>query len=514
MLAHHLYQAGAAADTNVTVLWLAKAAKQAASATAFEEALAHLEEALSLVGDERSVRSGDLHAERAQALRCLGRMTDAIAAFRDALSLFKTSGETNRFVETSLTLGWIFAWMARLDEAGEVCRDALEFSEGSQVPSKIVLLGTSAQVAALSNDLESALPILLSLIEMQAKSATPRDAASMAQSMLIQSHTQFICARVEDAYRTTGETQRLCEAAGDLWGKADVSWIRSAMALHLARPAEAVSIAREGIQLSQRIGHWGNAFFCEDHVYTWRYGQGDLACAAEEAAMIERFERQSYTPWAVKTKVDLANVARIRGRMEEAAGWCARAQIPPRNHWAGYPHAALALTYAQSGDPRFSAAIADAMPYAPCAGHPAPYGRWPTLNLIIEALATAGLHEEAAKLLPVAEEMLAHGFAVMFAGHALPRTSAGIAAACAGQWERAEEHHQAALRLADSLELRVCQPIARYWYAGMLRARGETDRASLLLHDALAMFESLEMPVYARMAGEKAAEFDSVIERL
>jgi hypothetical protein len=162
------------------------------------------------------------------------------------------------------------------------------------------------------------------------------------------------------------------------------------------------------------------------------------------------------------------------------------------------------LTYAQAGDSRFSQALAEAMPYAPGAGHPAPYGRWPTLNLIIEALATAGLLGEAAKLLPVAEQMLALGFMVMWTGHALPRTTAGIAAACAGQWDRAEEHHRAALGLADSLALRVCQPIAA---TGTPRccAHAGNSIVLLLLREALSMFESLGMPVYARMAAEKLA---------
>ena len=85
---------------------------------------------------------------------------------------------------------------------------------------------------------------------------------------------------------------------------------------------------------------------------------------------------------------------------------------------------------------------------------------------------------------------------------ALPRTTAGIAAACAREWPRAESHHQTAIHQADSWPHRVCQPIARYWYAEMLRARGapgDDARALDLLAEALSAFESLGMPLYARM---------------
>jgi len=501
VLAHHLYQAGAAADAGKTVLWLTRAAKQAATAAAFEEALAHLDDVLSLIGGEQTARAAEVHAERATVLRSLGRMPEAIDAFQQALTLFKATGEINRFGETSLTLVEIFWWMERLDEAGEICRRGLEALGETETPTRIFLLGASAGIAALANDLDSALPKMGTL----AKLPLPPHPGLIATATRFQATLQFICAQLEGAYRSSTEAQRLCESAGDLWGKMDVAWIRAGMALHLGRPAEAVSIAREAIPLSERIGHWGNAFFCEDQVYNGRFAAGDFACATEAAAVLDRYERQHYVPWGIKFKVDLANVARLQGRMDEAVEWCARARIASRNHWGGYAHAALALTLAQAGGPRFSQALEDAMPYVPRAGHPAPYGRWPTLNLVIEALATAGRTDEAAKLLPVAEQMLDLGFAIMWAGHALPRTSAGIAAACAGQWDRAGEHHQAALQQADSLALRVCQPIARYWYAEMLRARQDLDRACVLFDKAQAMFESLGMPVYARLTSGKRA---------
>ena len=104
--------------------------------------------------------------------------------------------------------------------------------------------------------------------------------------------------------------------------------------------------------------------------------------------------------------------------------------------------------------------------------------------------------------------MLRLGYSIMWAGAALPRTTAGIAAAAARHWPQAEEHHQAAIHQAAAQGLRVCQPIARYWYADMLSHRNEADdsaRARAQFTEALAIFESLEMPLYARQASEKLA---------
>ena len=57
-LAHHLYQAGAAADAEKTTRYLMLAAAQARAAAGFEEALAHLDNALSLWEGERNAVGG------------------------------------------------------------------------------------------------------------------------------------------------------------------------------------------------------------------------------------------------------------------------------------------------------------------------------------------------------------------------------------------------------------------------------------------------------------------------
>ena len=65
---------------------------------------------------------------------------------------------------------------------------------------------------------------------------------------------------------------------------------------------------------------------------------------------------------------------------------------------------------------------------------------------------------------------------------------------------------QIALHQADTWPNVVCQSIARYWYAEMLRARGQdgdTARARHLLKEALSGFESLGMPLYASQCQEE-----------
>ena len=89
------------------------------------------------------------------------------------------------------------------------------------------------------------------------------------------------------------------------------------------------------------------------------------------------------------------------------------------------------------------------------------------------------------------------------------RTAAGIAAACAGAWAAAEEHHLTAIHQMDTAPYRVAQPMAREWYAVMLldrNAPGDHAKAPGLLSEALAMYESMEMPFHAKRSSGRLAE--------
>ncbi|HEU0006261.1 MAG TPA: hypothetical protein VFS12_09755 [Terriglobia bacterium] len=49
------------------------------------------------------------------------------------------------------------------------------------------------------------------------------------------------------------------------------------------------------------------------------------------------------------------------------------------------------------------------------------------------------------------------------------------------------------------------QPVSREWYAAMLAARGDMDRARSTLAEALALYETIGMRGYARSTSERLA---------
>src|SRR5262249_17315757 len=160
---------------------------------------------------KQTTGAAELHVKRGTVLRSLGRMPDAIAAFEQALDLFKVSDDANRFGEPCLILAQTFWRMVRLDKASEVCRPGLEALGPVEARARLVLMGALGGILGLANVLDSALP-LLGVLQQISISQHPALVQPVAR---FQTYVYFIWARLERAHQTACETQRLCQAAGD-----------------------------------------------------------------------------------------------------------------------------------------------------------------------------------------------------------------------------------------------------------------------------------------------------------
>ena len=152
-------------------------------------------------------------------------------------------------------------------------------------------------------------------------------------------------------------------------------------------------------------------------------------------------------------------------------------------------------------------ARADAMRFLPRAGVSRSVGAWNAVLSLTEALCLSGQRREAGRLQPQAEK-IASEWDCNHAGFPV-RTAAGIAAACAGDWTRAEEQHCAAIERMDAVPYVTAQPIARYWYADMLAQRrgvGDVEAAKAMLKESIAASDRISLALYARPARQRLAE--------
>ena len=133
-LAHHLYQAGAAADPGKTTDYLLMAAAQARASAGFEEALTHLDSALSLGEGERNASVAAVLVERAGVLFSLARTTEGMTDLQQAATLYDELGDVAMMVLASVRLAGALVWHARHAEVGPVTSRALERLGASPAP--------------------------------------------------------------------------------------------------------------------------------------------------------------------------------------------------------------------------------------------------------------------------------------------------------------------------------------------------------------------------------------------
>ena len=159
-LAHHLYQAGAAAESEKTATYLVMAAQQARAAAAHEEALAHLENALAVCEEESGIRVAELTEQRAEALHGIGRSDEAEDSYRKAIALFEKEGAVAKAVGATLALTMIQMWRMELAAGKQTTEWALEHLGSAEPHLQMNLLSMRAVMMSLSGDAADAASLL------------------------------------------------------------------------------------------------------------------------------------------------------------------------------------------------------------------------------------------------------------------------------------------------------------------------------------------------------------------
>ena len=499
-LAHHLYQAGATSDPEKTTTYLMLAAKNASAGAAHEEALAHLENALSLWEGENSVRVAELTALRSSALRSIGRWDEAVEGYQKAIALYDKAGAVAKAAAIGLSLAVDQAWRVQLAASRLTIDSALERLGSADPRLKMSLL--AARAGELSNEGEAAAAAtLIAEIRSQWKETEGDKPNGFIDwvSMICLYHSMQFQLLLETAGPRLTEPPR---AAGDLWGVAEAECFNIVCELGCGKTFEAAEQLPGALQLAERVGHHGALWVNKTSLGTLNMGRGDLLAAQREMEEARRFGEAHQQPYRFLNTISLGTLAFLRGNFPDAERYFSDlTQVEQETHWSGYRNACLFAFRAESTGGQSAWDLWTHRNWKlPILGQPNPIGAWLALERSVIGLASMGKKEEVAQLRPLIEDVLLTG--VWAAWDPSPfRTAAGIAAACAGEWAAAEQHHLTAINQMDTAPYRVSQPMAREWYALTLLDRkspGDNIKAHDLLREALAMFESIGMPFHAK----------------
>jgi class 3 adenylate cyclase/tetratricopeptide (TPR) repeat protein len=502
-LAHHLYQAGAAADLAKTVRYLALAGEQALETTAFEDALRHYDDALSLQpADDRKERA-DLMYKRGQALRSLGRWEEALGDWREALDAYEELGESEAAGRLCYEMSWQLAWGVGYAEAVETARRGLAALGEQASAERARLLARAGLTLTGTGDYAGGDGLIAQALDMAQELGDQRLLGEVLNSKTFH-HLYYL--QVREVVEAGMRAAELLRSTGHLWDLASTLWGTQYGLMFLSRFDEAAEIEEESEPLATRLGDLGSLMAA-------RRGKGarELALTGnlDDYQEVGRADlelgRSADMPWIANSYGFMAAAHFGRGRWREALeNWQEGAKLDVPGMLAGAEWGGLFFGKAYTGDKHGALAmLEERRGDLPRPGQPNTWGAWIMLENVVEGLSVLGEREEAGKLYSQVLEALGTGALTGWLSARLFQTVAGMAAAAGGQWEKAEEHYRQALRLAHDLPVVIEQPEVRRWYARMLIDRdgpGDRDRAREMLTEAVAMYRKIGMPKHIEMA--------------
>jgi tetratricopeptide (TPR) repeat protein len=500
-LAHHLYEAGAAVDSTKAVHYLGEAASRATAAAAFEEALGHIDNALSLLDDERSASFAELMERRGRCLLSLGQNDQAVQSLERAIAAFEALGDHIRFIDASYFLYGYYSFSLQLDKVDRLAARVASAADSGPLWLRYAVLGIQAGAAGLHGRIDDALALLDQMQTIAEDSLPPRIqrmAFQVDRSVRLTSGQLALCER------SARKVAALLDPHSDLWYLASNDYGFFLGPSVDGRVSEAKRRAEEAVARAERVGHHSARLSALSQLSLLHIALGQMEAAERIARETVAFGEATARGLLFVGEISLGLVLTYRLCTDEAVTLLERIRNCP-GYFAGTPESVLAISLAAAGnDPSSSAAAAAAHLARP--GVSRSYGSMcATLNLA-EAWAIAGHVTETAFLLPFAERVSTE-WVCNWAGFPAC-TAAGIAAAGTADWARSEEHHRAGIAVMDSSEYVVSRPIARVWYADMLLTRdqnGDAAKARTLLNEALAQSEAIGLALYARIAREKLA---------
>jgi serine/threonine protein kinase/tetratricopeptide (TPR) repeat protein len=500
-LAHHLYQAGSAADPEKTTTYLELAARQARDATAHEEALAHLDKALSLWEGEADLRVGELMAQRAGALRSLGRATEAVISYQKAIDLYEAEGAVSRAVEIYLDLAIVHVWSGGMDAAESVMGRALRHLDGADLRSKIILLTGILLVQNSSGNMAAASITLAQVKNLHQTAGIPFGGyPAVLELFLLWSSGQY--ARLLELCPGFAAELR---KSGNRWLESEVDRMWRAAQYYCGCLSQAAAALPDAIQRAERIGHHGSLWVLKDLDASLFASCGDVAACERGLREALEFGQANDVPWSIVSRVGLSECIFYRGDLAEVEQiYSEPSPIDRKTYLAGTIASARFAVLARCGDERAAEAWETRSWEFPEPGQPNSLGSWNALMASVIGLASMGRKAEAALLRPLTEEFLLTGTRLIRSS-ALCQTIAGIAAACAEDWAAAEEHHITAIHQTDTAPYKHLQPVARQWYAVMLLERngpGDAEKGRAMLQAAVNMFEGMGMTYPVKLANE------------
>ena len=500
VLAHHLYQAGAAAETGRTARFLLLAGRRALAAGAFEETLEMFDQLLGLELPEHDPLLGEVSEHRGDALTGLQRHDDAIAAFDRALEIYSADKDDAGIARAARNASASFAWRGRWAEALAPLMRGLHALSKDAARERALLLARFAMARMSPAHVNEGWQRIDEAVAIAEHLADP---AVLGLVLIAKSFCQRHCCEFEPGAATARHALSLIPS-GSLWDRADLLAILLTFEFSLGRFAACDELLPEAEAVAGRAGHHGAL-----------HNHGVFQHAIE---MVRTGDVRPYLAWARQalggphlryiTRTIVGVCSLYLGAVEEALAHLGTvvAEQPADHFYQGMPEGNLFAATALSGQhDRARALIPMVVSRLPVSGRRNVHGAFLALDAFVTGLTVIGDRDHCRALYPLTLDYIHTGqvFSSIVSGPSTPQLAAALAADAAGLTDQSRDHFETALRQAREAPMRLLQPTVLYWYGRALSAApdaSDRSRGRAMVETALTDFRALEMILHANLA--------------
>jgi tRNA A-37 threonylcarbamoyl transferase component Bud32/tetratricopeptide (TPR) repeat protein len=498
VLAHHLYQAGAAADAQRTAKFLMLAARRALTAGAFEETLEICDHLIGLELADDNPLLAEAHERRGNALVGLQRRAEAISSLDVALSRHILLNNVAAIGRAAHALIFAFMWSADIARAIETVDRALANLPQAALPERAVLESMLAFFHGTSAPDDEA---WLHMDNATALAESLNDPHVQGRVLLYKFILQGASSELRAAFETGHRVMTLLRPEA-LWERVDLLANLVINQRKLGLLAEANALLPELERDSERAGHP-----MRDGLRLLSAGD-EFRHNGKLSVFIALADRDTggVSPILVLWMRGNAAVARVHlGQVDE--GLREITNLIPRQHPAmrGTAQGQVFMANAMTGRADDARAVwSGVSPWLPTAGRRNSTGAWLALNGAVVGLSILADRPGCGALYPAARAWVDTG-QILSTDLPIegPRLVAGIAAHAAGLRHEARDHFETAIRQARDLPYRTLQVIAPLWYGRMLLDEAdpvERARGRAMIEAAVADFRTLGMVTYGTLA--------------
>ena len=315
-LAHHLYQAGAAADPSKTIAYLISAGDKALRTAASEEALRAYEDALGLVEDD--LQRAKLLYKIGRARRGLRQWQAARAVLEEALEIFEQLEERDQVARACQMIAERHMLLGEWKKAIEILDRALA-KPGEHTPFSGGALALQAVAYAWYGRYEESIARLEESERIAEEVDHPLLSVGVIAARAV--HSYCFC-NYTDCIDLGLQAAGTLRSLGSAWGLATVLGYVNFDLAATGKLKESEDIYEELWPLATRIGHTGSQLFAH-RWHAWlsfmRTGSFEDAAVAMRRDLEMALENES--PWVAEDYSWLGWCAVVMGNIEEGIGY-------------------------------------------------------------------------------------------------------------------------------------------------------------------------------------------------